>query len=132
VDTLGNVVQPAVPTAETQKLDPKNLKIESINFQKPLTDCGTGSSKIRENYWTYLLLGFIGGLIALLTPCVFPMIPLTVSFFTKGNKNPAKGKRDALIYGFFILLIFVLLSVPFHLLMELQEIFSTKFQPMYG
>lgn len=116
VDTLGNVVQPAVPTAETQKLDPKNLKIESINFQKPLTDCGTGSSKINENYWTYLLLGFIGGLIALLTPCVFPMIPLTVSFFTKGNKNPAKGKRDALIYGFFILLIFVLLSVPFHLI----------------
>ncbi|WP_336688386.1 MULTISPECIES: protein-disulfide reductase DsbD family protein [unclassified Chryseobacterium] len=116
VDTLGNVVQPAVPTAETKKLDPKNLKIESINFQKPLTDCGTGSSKISENYWTYLLLGFIGGLIALLTPCVFPMIPLTVSFFTKGNKNPAKGKRDALIYGFFILLIFVLLSVPFHLI----------------
>lgn len=116
VDTLGNVVQPAVPNAETQKLDPKNLKIESINFQKPLTDCGTGSSKISENYWTYLLLGFIGGLIALLTPCVFPMIPLTVSFFTKGNKNPAKGKRDALIYGFFILLIFVLLSVPFHLI----------------
>ncbi|BEV04716.1 protein-disulfide reductase DsbD family protein [Chryseobacterium gambrini] len=116
VDTLGNVVQPAVPTAETQKLDPKNLKIESINFQKPLTDCGTGSSKISENYWTYLLLGFIGGLIALLTPCVFPMIPLTVSFFTKGNKNPAKGKRDALIYGFFILFIFVLLSVPFHLI----------------
>ncbi|WBV50785.1 protein-disulfide reductase DsbD family protein [Chryseobacterium gambrini] len=116
VDTLGNVVQPAIPTAETQKLDPKNLKIESINFQKPLTDCGTGSSKISENYWTYLLLGFIGGLIALLTPCVFPMIPLTVSFFTKGNKNPAKGKRDALIYGFFILLIFVLLSVPFHLI----------------
>jgi thiol:disulfide interchange protein len=116
VDTLGNVVQPAVPSAETQKLDPKNLKIESINFQKPLTDCGTGSSKISENYWTYLLLGFIGGLIALLTPCVFPMIPLTVSFFTKGNKNPAKGKRDALIYGFFILLIFVLLSVPFHLI----------------
>lgn len=116
VDTLGNVVQTAVPTVETQKLDPKNLKIESINFQKPLTDCGTGSSKISENYWTYLLLGFIGGLIALLTPCVFPMIPLTVSFFTKGNKNPAKGKRDALIYGFFILLIFVLLSVPFHLI----------------
>lgn len=116
VDTLGNVVQTAIPTAKTQKLDPKNLKIESINFQKPLTDCGTGSSKISENYWTYLLLGFIGGLIALLTPCVFPMIPLTVSFFTKGNKNPAKGKRDALIYGFFILLIFVLLSVPFHLI----------------
>jgi thiol:disulfide interchange protein DsbD len=39
------------------------------------------------------VLGFIGGLIALLTPCVFPMIPLTVSFFTKGQKNKAKGKE---------------------------------------
>lgn len=103
-------------SAETAKLDPKQLKISSIDIANPLTDCGTGSSKISENYWTYLLLGFIGGLIALLTPCVFPMIPLTVSFFTKGNKNPAKGKRDAIIYGFFILLIFVLLSVPFHLI----------------
>lgn len=101
---------------EAAKLDPKQLKVSSIDIANPLTDCGTGSSKIDENYWTYLLLGFIGGLIALLTPCVFPMIPLTVSFFTKGNKNPAKGKRDALVYGFFILLIFVLLSVPFHLI----------------
>lgn len=116
VDTLGNVVQPTIPTAAASKLDPKQLKIESIDFEKPLTDCGTGSTKIKENYWTYLFLGFIGGLIALLTPCVFPMIPLTVSFFTKGSKNKAKGKRDALIYGFFILLIFVLLSIPFHII----------------
>jgi len=106
---------PAVNT-ETSKLDPKQLKIESINFEKPLTDCGVASEKVAENYWTYLLLGFIGGLIALLTPCVFPMIPLTVSFFTKGSLNKAKGKRDAFIYGFFIFLIFVLLSVPFHII----------------
>jgi thiol:disulfide interchange protein len=113
------VVTPAnatVTVTENPQLDPKQLKIESINFQKPLTDCGTASTKVEENYWTYLFLGFIGGLIALLTPCVFPMIPLTVSFFTKGNKDKAKGKRDALIYGFFILLIFVLLSIPFHII----------------
>lgn len=117
VETLtGNPVKGDSTIVETAKLDPKQLKVASIDISKPLTDCGTGSSKIDENYWTYLLLGFIGGLIALLTPCVFPMIPLTVSFFTKGNKNPAKGKRDALIYGFFILLIFVLLSLPFHLI----------------
>lgn len=117
VETLtGNPVKGDSTIVETAKLDPKQLKVASIDISKPLTDCGTGSSKIDENYWTYLLLGFIGGLIALLTPCVFPMIPLTVSFFTKGNKNPAKGKRDALVYGFFILLIFVLLSVPFHLI----------------
>lgn len=113
------VVAPAYSTVtvtESSQLDPKQLKIESIDFERPLTDCGTASTKVKENYWTYLFLGFIGGLIALLTPCVFPMIPLTVSFFTKGTKNKAKGKRDALIYGFFILLIFVLLSVPFHLI----------------
>jgi thiol:disulfide interchange protein len=117
VETLtGDPVKGDSTIVQAAKLDPKQLKVASIDISKPLTDCGTGSSKIDENYWTYLLLGFIGGLIALLTPCVFPMIPLTVSFFTKGNKNPAKGKRDALIYGFFILLIFVLLSLPFHLI----------------
>lgn len=106
----------AVTVTQTSQLDPKQLKIATIDFQKPLTDCGTAVEKVGENYWTYLFLGFAGGLIALLTPCVFPMIPLTVSFFTKGSSNKAKGKRDALIYGFFILLIFVLLSVPFHLI----------------
>ncbi|ASW75741.1 protein-disulfide reductase [Chryseobacterium piperi] len=111
-----NPVKGEITVAETSSLDPKQLKIETLDFKKPLTDCGTASTKMDENYWTYLFLGFIGGLIALLTPCVFPMIPLTVSFFTKGNKNKAKGKRDALIYGFFILLIFVLLSLPFHLI----------------
>ena len=117
-----SVAQPA-PTVATPsvnndfiKLDPKNLKIESLDFENPLANCGAEATKLTENYWTYLFLGFVGGLIALLTPCVFPMIPLTVSFFTKGSKDKAKGKRDALIYGFFILLIFVLLSVPFHLI----------------
>jgi thiol:disulfide interchange protein DsbD len=116
VTVIENPVKGQVAVTQASHLDPKQLKIESIDFKKPLTDCGTKSSTVDENYWTYLFLGFIGGLIALLTPCVFPMIPLTVSFFTKGNKNKAKGKRDALIYGFFILLIFVLLSVPFHLI----------------
>nr|WP_314495366.1 cytochrome c biogenesis protein CcdA [uncultured Chryseobacterium sp.] len=105
-----------IDVVATSRLDPKQLKIASIDFKKPLTDCGTKTIEASENYWTYLFLGFIGGLIALLTPCVFPMIPLTVSFFTKGNKNKAKGKRDAMIYGFFILIIFVLLSLPFHLI----------------
>jgi thiol:disulfide interchange protein DsbD len=59
-------------------------------------------------------LGFIGGLLALLPPCVFPMIPLTVSFFTK--QNDKKGVYSALLYGLFIVLVYLLLSVPFHLL----------------
>lgn len=104
--------------AENNSLSTKQegLKITSLDFENPLTDCGISKEKKSENYLTYLFLGFLGGLIALLTPCVFPMIPLTVSFFTKGQKDKAKGKRDAFIYGFFILLIFVLLSVPFHVI----------------
>lgn len=69
-----------------------------------------------NSYFTIFLLGFVGGLIALLTPCVFPMIPLTVSFFTKGAKNRKRGLVNAILYGLFIFLIYLLLSLPFHLL----------------
>lgn len=115
--SVEGAIPAVVAMASNKEFDPKNLKISSLDYKNPLTDCGVEkSSSNDENYWTYLFLGFIGGLIALLTPCVFPMIPLTVSFFTKAAKDKAKGKRDALIYGFFILLIFILLSVPFHLI----------------
>ncbi|MEK6153675.1 cytochrome c biogenesis protein CcdA [Flavobacteriaceae bacterium 3-367] len=68
-----------------------------------------------SDLWMIFSLGFLGGLIALLTPCVFPMIPLTVSFFTKQSQNKARGITNALLYGFFIVLIYFLLSLPFHL-----------------
>ncbi|TFG77947.1 MAG: thioredoxin family protein [Flavobacteriales bacterium] len=64
--------------------------------------------------WSIFILGFLGGLIALLTPCVFPMVPLTVSFFTKHSQKKSKGILNALLYGFFIVLIYFLLSLPFH------------------
>lgn len=69
---------------------------------------------------TIFFLGFLGGLIALLTPCVFPMIPLTVSFFTKSASDPKKGLFNSILYGFFIFLIYALLSIPFHLLDSLD------------
>ncbi|SDL08267.1 thiol:disulfide interchange protein DsbD [Salinimicrobium catena] len=67
-------------------------------------------------YMSLFFLGFIGGLIALLTPCVFPMIPLTVSFFTKGARTKKRGLVNAIMYGVFIFFIYLLLSLPFHLL----------------
>ncbi|GAA0727528.1 thioredoxin family protein [Aquimarina litoralis] len=73
-----------------------------------------------QSYLKIFVLGFLGGLIALLTPCVFPMIPLTVSFFTKGAKNRKKGMMNAILYGFFIFGIYLLLSLPFHLLDSLD------------
>ncbi|WP_452220842.1 cytochrome c biogenesis protein CcdA [Lacinutrix salivirga] len=75
--------------------------------------------KEKSNF-TIFLLGFLGGLIALLTPCVFPMIPLTVSFFTKSAGNAQKGIGNSIMYGFFILLIYFLLSLPFHVLDSLD------------
>lgn len=57
------------------------------------------------------IAGFIGGLIALLTPCVFPMIPLTVSFFTKRSKNRKTGIRNAMIYALSIIVIYVTLGM---------------------
>lgn len=68
-----------------------------------------------SSLWMIFGLGFLGGLIALLTPCVFPMIPLTVSFFTKQSGTKSKGIINALLYGFFIVLIYFLFSLPFHL-----------------
>ena len=59
-----------------------------------------------EGIWGVFLLGMLLGFAALLTPCVFPMIPMTVSFFTKQSKTRAQGIRNALIYGLFIIVIY--------------------------
>ncbi len=92
--------------SEALVLDLKNKNL--LNGDSEGMDMGT-------SLWMIFGLGFLGGLIALLTPCVFPMIPLTVSFFTKQSQPKAKGITNALLYGFFIVLIYFLLSLPFHL-----------------
>lgn len=81
------------------------------------------SATVKEGTYAPLnifLLGFFGGLLALLTPCVFPMIPLTVSFFIKQSTTKSKGIFNALLYTFFIVLIYVLLSLPFHFIDSLN------------
>jgi thiol:disulfide interchange protein DsbD len=60
--------------------------------------------------WTLFILSFFAGFAALLTPCVFPMIPMTVSFFTKQSKNKAVGIRNAVLFGFSIVFLYVLLG----------------------
>ena len=76
------------------------------------------SVKKPNSLWRIFGLGFLGGLLALLTPCVFPMIPLTVSFFTKNTdqKTTKSGLASAILYGVFIVLVYLILSIPFHLL----------------
>ena len=64
----------------------------------------------KQDLWTIFFVAFASGFLALLTPCVFPMIPMTVSFFTKQSKNLAVGRRNAILYGIFIVVIYVLLG----------------------
>lgn len=89
------------------------LKLD-LKHKERLIDEKVAQKQSGSGIWGIFGLGFLGGLIALLTPCVFPMIPLTVSFFTKQSQNKSKGIANALLYGFFIVLIYFLLSLPFH------------------
>ena len=106
-----------VDSVKKLKIELKNNDLLSINY-----DQYSDSSSI----WNIFLLGFFGGLIALLTPCVFPMIPLTVSFFTKQSSTKSEGLTNALLYAFFIVLIYAMLSMPFHFLDSINpEILNT-------
>lgn len=105
-ETLLTVDERSLALGQQLRLDLKN---------KELLTQGQDNIAESTNIWVIFSLGFLGGLIALLTPCVFPMIPLTVSFFTKHSQKKSKGIINALLYGFFIVLIYFLLSLPFHL-----------------
>ena len=78
-----------------------NLKLKSVKV----------NSSAKDSWWVIFLKGFGGGLIALLTPCVFPMIPMTVTFFTKRSKSRTSGILNALLYGVSIIVIYVILGV---------------------
>ena len=110
----------------TTNANHQSIQIASINVAHPLNNCGIETtSGNNKGLLTIFFLGFLGGLIALLTPCVFPMIPVTVSFFTKRSANHRQAIKNGILYGIFIVVIYVLASVPFHLLGNVQpEIFN--------
>ena len=68
-----------------------------------------------SNYFEIFIFGLLAGFLALLTPCIFPMIPLTVSYFIDQEKLKYNSLTSASLYGFFIVMIYILLSIPFHL-----------------
>jgi len=91
------------------------LKKTSIDLGNPVNSCG-GTGGDTKGLLNIFILGLLGGLVGLVMPCTFPMIPLTVSFFTKRSTSRSKGIANAFLYGFFIFLIYVLISVPFYFL----------------
>jgi thiol:disulfide interchange protein DsbD len=93
------VADNASATAATTQL---NQWWDPVSTTAPTTD---------QSPWKILILGLIGGLAALLTPCVWPMIPMTISFFLKKGKSTSKSKRDALTYGLSIVVIYLILGL---------------------
>ena len=93
-----------------------DLKKTSIDLANPVNKCGGTGADGTASLWRIFVLGLLGGLVGLIMPCTFPMIPLTVSFFTKRSASRSKGIANAFLYGFFIFLIYVLISAPFYFL----------------
>lgn len=111
VESVAVVDNKSEAMAEALKLDLKNTELLELKAKK---------SSSKGGLIELFALGFLGGLIAFFTPCVFPMVPLTVSYFTKQAKNKVKGSGRAILYGFFIFLIYLLLSLPFHFIDSLD------------
>ena len=90
-----------------------NNSLAAENQQGSLTQAEVPQTDItgaNASLWGFFLLAFLGGLAAILTPCVFPMIPMTVSFFMKDKENKLKGRLQAIVYGISIIAIYTLIG----------------------
>ncbi|MDE3742779.1 protein-disulfide reductase DsbD family protein [Maribacter polysaccharolyticus] len=87
-----------------------NSKTEASDTTTNIISPRNSVKASKKGLWGIFFIAFLSGFAALLTPCVFPMIPMTVSFFTKQSKTKAKGIKNAIIYGVCIIVIYVLLG----------------------
>ena len=113
---------PATAPAESKKEEPSvSSTISTADYWAPVIDklnaFGEETAQTTNQSWFYIFFaGFIGGLLALFTPCVWPIIPMTVSFFLKRSKDKKKGIRDAWTYGASIVVIYVTLGLAITLI----------------
>lgn len=98
----------AVSSVDTAAAKVEEIKTNTVPVKQELAK--KEEPKKEQSLWTIFLLSFIGGFAAILMPCIFPMIPMTVSFFTKQSKSRAEGIKNAIIYGLSIIVIYVLLG----------------------
>jgi thiol:disulfide interchange protein len=97
-------------------------KADTLNTKNAVT---SGDNDIKsKSFWWIFVMGFLGGLLALFTPCVFPMIPMTVSFFIKRSEKKLKGVRDAMKYGLSIIFIYVVLGLGITLIFGADKLNS--------
>jgi thiol:disulfide interchange protein len=91
------------------------FELASGNIETEAAVIVTEDANKDSSLWTFFWLAFIGGLAAIFTPCVFPMIPMTMSFFLKGSENKAKGRFNATFYGISIIAIYTVVGTFFAL-----------------
>ena len=104
------VVPASLDTLKQDTLTPSLGASNVMEASPEKTDEIAPKSDSKRGLWSIFFIAFLSGFAALLTPCVFPMIPMTVSFFTKQSKTKAKGIRNAIIYGIAIIVIYVMLG----------------------
>lgn len=98
-------------TKDTTNVSDISESKEATNIASTPEETNQNTSSTTHSLWAIFFIAFLSGFAALLTPCVFPMIPMTVSFFTKQSKNRAAGIRNAIIYGVSIIVIYVVLGL---------------------
>jgi thiol:disulfide interchange protein len=96
-------------STEDEKIDGDNNSLQPL-ISDVLQKEEFTATEAKKGLWAIFIIAFLSGFAALLTPCVFPMIPLTVSYFTKKSKTKANGIKNSIIYGLSIILIYVLLG----------------------
>ncbi len=108
-EAVAGVTDQVTPEDVVIPTDPGTHKLVQGDEDASTRGASSGDTE-KENYWGIFWVAFLGGFAALLTPCVFPMIPMTVSFFTKQSKTKAAGFRNATLYGISIIIIYVILG----------------------
>ncbi len=103
-DTKEITAEVVFMVCDDEKCLPPTAK--EIQFDLSKATVAEKSDKDKRSLWATFLIAFGSGFLVLFTPCVFPMIPMTVSFFTKQSKNRAVGIRNAILYGLFIIIIY--------------------------
>jgi len=123
-------------TAQASEADPSETAKDAINESLPgagLEDpSDTNPSRQTRSIWATFITGLLGGLLALFTPCVFPMIPLTVSFFLRNAGNKAKAARDAVFYGLTIVFAYVIIGLAISLIFGADALQNLAANPWFN
>ena len=115
-EMIPEIIQNDTIVTDSVAASPRGGRLEGANLWRPVVSelraLGSGDNIANHSLWYILLMGFVGGLLAVAMPCIWPIIPMTVSFFLKRAKDDKKkGIKDAFTYGISIIVIYLALGL---------------------